>query len=783
MNKSDRPALLWALVVCLLLAHNAYLWLGKRIAPDTDILALLPAEQRDPVLQQALTHMIHSAQQRLIVLVGADDWAESVRAADAYGTVLAGRGDLLEADGRIGDQKQNDWLELFQRYRLGLVTSHDEAALRSRPKEYWVDAALNRLYSPFAGPKVGAWQDDPFGLFADWVQARAAETPVRPRDGRLFVGDGARQFVVMPLALRVPAFSMAAEQAVMPLLEEARRAARQAVPEVEVIQAGVILHAAAAAEQARREVSIIGVGSIAGIVLLMWLAFRSLAPIAWIMLSIAVGCLGGISAAWLLFERVHLLTLVFGASLIGVAQDYGIYFLCKRLSADVKLDSHRLLRRLLAPLALTLVTTVIGYMALALTPFPGLRQMAVFSAVGLVFAWLTVVFWFPALTRSTTLKSGGLARWYAATLARWPSLTRDWATLAAGILFVTFAALGLSRLTVRDDIRLLQNPAKNLIDDQVKASRLLDAPTPAQFYLVRGATPETVLQREETLKQRLEPLIEKRVVGGYQAISNWAPSLREQAADRQLIEEKLLNQGGALAMLAARVGENARWTAAMRDRLLASASPLAPDDFLKTPAGEPWRHLWLGQVDGGYGSIVALRGLGYAGLPVLQQLAAGLDGVQWVDQVGEISSVLGRYRQYMGWVVLLSYLAVYGLLYPRYRGASWRVLAPTALASVAALALLGIAGEHLQLFHILALMLLLGIGVDYGIFLQEDPGRRDHAAWLAVGLSAVSTLLSFGLLGLSRTPALQAFGLTMSIGIAAVWLVVPYFGGYRTRQE
>jgi predicted exporter len=576
---------------------------------------------------------------------------------------------------------------------------------------------------------------------------------------------------------------MAAEQAVMPLLEEARRAARQAVPEVEVIQAGVILHAAAAAEQARREVSIIGVGSIAGIVLLMWLAFRSLAPIAWIMLSIAVGCLGGISAAWLLFERVHLLTLVFGASLIGVAQDYGIYFLCKRLSADVKLDSHRLLRRLLAPLALTLVTTVIGYMALALTPFPGLRQMAVFSAVGLVFAWLTVVFWFPALTRSTTLKSGGLARWYAATLARWPSLTRDWATLAAGILFVTFAALGLSRLTVRDDIRLLQNPAKNLIDDQVKASRLLDAPTPAQFYLVRGATPETVLQREETLKQRIEPLIEKRVVGGYQAISNWAPSLREQAADRQLIEEKLLNQGGALAMLAARVGENAQWTAAMRDRLLASASPLAPDDFLKTPAGEPWRHLWLGQVDGGYGSIVALRGLGYAGLPVLQQLAAGLDGVQWVDQVGEISSVLGRYRQYMGWVVLLSYLAVYGLLYPRYRGASWRVLAPTALASVAALALLGIAGEHLQLFHILALMLLLGIGVDYGIFLQEDPGRRDHAAWLAVGLSAVSTLLSFGLLGLSRTPALQAFGLTMSIGIAAVWLVVPYFGGYRTRQE
>jgi len=39
----------------------------------------------------------------------------------------------------------------------------------------------------------------------------------------------------------------------------------------------------------------------------------------------------------------------------------------------------------------------------------------------------------------------------------------------------------------------------------------------------------------------------------------------------------------------------------------------------------------------------------------------------------------------------------------------------------------------------------------------------------------VSTLLSFGLLGLSRTPALQAFGLTMLLGAALVWMIVPCF--------
>jgi predicted exporter len=146
-----------------------------------------------------------------------------------------------------------------------------------------------------------------------------------------------------------------------------------------------------------------------------------------------------------------------------------------------------------------------------------------------------------------------------------------------------------------------------------------------------------------------------------------------------------------------------------------------------------------------------------------------------VDKVGEISGILAAYRRYMSWVLLFSYLAVYGLLYVRYRQHSWRVLAPTALATIVTLALLGIAGQGLQLFHVLGLMLLLSIGVDYGIFFQEPNSHRDDAAWLAAGLSALSTMLSFGLLGLSRTPPLQAFGLTMAIGVAAVTLLVPCF--------
>jgi predicted exporter len=767
---------LWTVVVAIVVAHSAYLWLGQRLAVDTDILALLPAEQRDPVLQRAFAHMVDATQQRLVVLVGAAEWGDTIRAADAYGEVLAPHAGVIRSGEGITDQTGSDWVASFERRRLVLMTSQDEASLRSQSQQFWADIALAKLYNPFSGPKMTAWQDDPFGLFGNWVQARAQETPVRPRAGRLFVSDGQREYVVMPFTLQVPVFSVAGQQAMISLLEQARQAAYRVVPNAEVIQAGVILHAAVAAERARLEISIISIGSLAGIVLLTWVTFRSFKPIVLITLSIIIGFLGALSISSLLFNGIHIITLVFGASLIGVAEDYGIYFLCKRSGADDRLGSWQLLRRILPALLLTLVTSVIGYMGLALTPFPGLHQMAVFSIIGLIFAWLTVVFWFPALVHASSLRNQSLLNWYGRRLTRWPLFYHDRRSYLAAASFAALAVLGWLYLDVQDDIRSLQNSPKNLLDDQFKINKLLDLPAPGQFYLLRGDTAETLLLREEMLKQRLDRLIDNRQISGYHAISNWAPSARLQAARRELIEKSLLDKNGPLATLAERLGEDRGWVTATRARLLGASAIIVPEDFLKTSASEPWRYLWLGEVaNDEYAALVALRGVTKDSLPALERAGAGIQGVQWVDKVGEISAVLAGYRRYMSWVLLLSYLPVYVLLYFRYRQDSWRVLAPTVLATIVTLTLLSIAGQGLQLFHVLGLMLLLGIGVDYGIFFQEPNGHHDDAAWLAAGLSALSTMLSFGLLGLSRTPPLRAFGLTMAIGIAAVTLIVPCF--------
>ncbi|MBV8634857.1 MAG: MMPL family transporter, partial [Burkholderiaceae bacterium] len=541
----------------------------------------------------------------------------------------------------------------------------------------------------------------------------------------------------------------------------------------DILKAGVLLHAAAAGEQAAREVSTIGMGSLIGIILLMWVCFRSPRPILLILLSIGVGFLGAFIVCWGLFGRIHLLTLVFGASLIGVAQDYGIYFLCSRMNAEQGVDSFALLKRIMPGLLLTLLTTVIGYMGLALTPFPGLRQMALFSAFGLIFAWLTVAAWFPFMAGRKAMQAGAVVRWYGALL-RLPPAKHSVSLVIAGVALM-FIVKGCLQLGVNDDIRLLQNPPQQLVKEQMAVGKLLDSPTPVQFFLVRGDNAEQVLQREEQLSARLDGLIAQHKLGGYQALSNWVPSLQTQETRRQLVEDKLLQDGAALSKLGTEIEEDKDWAAATRAHLLESAAPVTPDEFLTSSAAEPWRFLWLGQAGKGVAGIVALRGMDSTGVVAVREAGAGMEGVQWVDKVQGISSVLGKYRVYMGWVVLVSYAVVFLLLWPRYRRDTWRVLAPAAMASIATLGLLGQFHQNLQLFHILALMLLLGVGVDYGIFMQEQPGREELTPWLATGLSAASTILSFGLLALSHTPALQAFGLTMLAGTASVWVLVPCF--------
>lgn len=676
----------------------------------------------------------------MVVLITGPTEADSMAAADQFAAAL--KSDRLETI--PGPRSDLSALEQLEPFRDRLLTQGQLARLANATPEELEQRALMQLQQPMS-QRLGEFRDDPLQLFPEFLRERAQVTKVRPKGAHLVV----EHSVLLRYQLVGAAFALDG----VAHLATALDVAKAAVPaNVEVLAAGVPLFAEAAAVQANGEVSTVGFGSLLAILLIMWLAFRSPRPLLLVVLSVGMGVAAGLSVCVLLFGKVHLMTLVFGAGLVGVAEDYGLHYFASRQAQPAR-DRRELLRHLTPGLFMAMLTSVAGYVMLAIAPMPGLRQVAVFSSVGLAGAFLTVLAWFPTLDRGA-VKATRFSQLWAGTRAKWPSLSTK-ALVVAVLLSSAVTALGLSRLNPLDDIRALQASPPALIDAQRAVAQRIGLPSPAQFFIVRGDSEAQRLEREEALTTQLQELASKGVLTGHEAVSSWVPSPRRQEAQREVFTR-------ASDAVLTRLADELEDAPAPR----AESALLTVEKMLASSLGEALRPLWMKDA-----SVVLVHAPQRDRLPELAALSS-LPGVRFVDRTGELSSLMQRWRVGMTELLLAGYTVIFVALFARFRRRAWRALLPTAVASGLALATVGFLGEPLTLFHVLALWLLLGMGVDYGIFLLEHSADQGEA-WLAVGLGAVSTLLSFGLLAVSTTPAIHAFGVTLGVGVTLVWLLSP----------
>jgi len=775
-------AWIWLACAALLLAATV-----ARFVPEppieTDLLALLPPTERNPLAEQAATRLGRLTGERAVFLVGLPDSKTNGAEARAAASLLAAR---LE-DGktfkkivtRIPAPDPAALLDLYIPHRMGLIApelrgeafSPDNLAAR-------LDA---RLVSPFGGGGALPLATDPFGLFDAWLQSLPyRQFRLTLEDGWLTVREsGGMTWVLVSGELAGSAFAPVVQQGLQARLPAAEAEMRRRWPGVQVLRAGAVFHATAARASAEREMHVIGVGSLLGIVLLLLLAYRSAGPLALGLLSVGVGiCAAVLTTTWV-FGRLHLMTLVFGASLIGEAIDYAIQYFSARLGAGPEWDARRGLATVFPALAVALATSVVGYAALAFTPFPAMRQIAVFAISGLAAAWLTVVLVLPwRLARPQTWTPGRLL----ALPGRWLNLWRAHVTPRAFLVFTGLALLvavsGGVRLTADDDIRqLIQSPADLTAQErQLRALTGLEAGS--QFFLIEGDSPEQVLQREEALAS----LLADRGIE-LQGLSRFVPSCRQQQHDHQRLRDALPAARQVLEDAGFRAEAIADWSKQIGT---APGDCLAPQAWLDSPLSTPFRHLWLGQTNMTTGVATGFASLalpsGYQEVTALTEASRGLPGVTLVDKPGAVSRLFAEYRRLGVYVIAAATLLIFAVLAWRYgpRGAA-AVLAPVLLAQALTLGLLGHAGVVLNLFNLLALLLVLGVGINYAIFLFEgargepgqQPASREAAALLGVALSAATTLLSFGLLSLSSMPALAGFGITLALGVGIAVLLAP----------
>lgn len=755
------PRLFLLLLVAVLALAG---WQWHRAAPlSADLMTLVPGATHDPSVQRAEQRMQEPLNREMLVLVGHPQREQAIALAQRLGEQWQASGLFEKVQWSLQTDLQAVREQLLQG-RLALLSNADRNDLVHNPQGF-IKQRVESLYDPFSGVSLVPSQDDWLGLTGriQNSQPRPAAVQLDTASGAL-VAEADRQYWVLLRARTLGnAFDMQLPLQVADLLASSRLEADQGG--ARLLAASGLLYAASGQRQASQEITWVGGGATVGILLLLLLAFRRLRVLL-AFVPVLVGMLFGAVACVALFGQMHVMTLVLGSSLIGVAVDYPLHYLSKSWSLR-PWHSWPALRLTLPGLSLSLVTSCIGYLALAFTPFPALTQIAVFSAAGLLGAYLSAVCLLPALLKGSDLRPSQwplqIAQWLVDL--RLKLLSRVPGPLLLGLL-ILFCAAGLWRLDSRNDIRQWVASPAQLLEEAQAVARITGYQPTSQFYLVRGADQSQLLERLQALGNRLQPLVDAGKLKGYMALSQFVASPAEQQQARDALKAMPEHWQPLLAL-----GVPQRALQAELDRLLALTT-LDIDQALSGPLGEPWRTLWLGSDGEGVAAIVSLQGLNDAALLRLQ--GADLQGVQLVDRLGDLNQLFAATQVSAAELKLLSCaLIVVLLILPFGMGGALRIVALPLLAALCSLASLGWLGQPLTLFSLFGLLLVTAISVDYAILMHEQIGGA-AVSLLGTLLAASTTWLSFGLLAVSSTPAVSNFGLAVSLGLAFSFVLAPW---------
>jgi len=290
---------------------------------------------------------------------------------------------------------------------------------------------------------------------------------------------------------------------------------------------------------------------------------------------------------------------------------------------------------------------------------------------------------------------------------------------------------------------------------------------------VSGENIEAWYHNEQQLLAQLDGLKQQHALTLYQGISQYWASEASQQANYQLLKQSLYDSG-LLKQYMIELGfselaiktEYQQFAAAKQQTIPLSA-------WLKT-ADESKQQLWLGCGAERCLSIVSLTGI--SDLSALSALPP-LSGVSLIDPAGDLSALFARYRIRATGLLISAYCLVFLGLVVKFgwRNAS-KIIAVPVVAALVSLAMMGWFDQLFSLFNLFALLLVLGIGIDDAIFFYLAHNNKRDTTSLAVVLSALTTLLAFGLLAISSTEIVHAFGFTVAVGILTALMASPLVG-------
>ncbi|HLN48976.1 MAG TPA: MMPL family transporter [Steroidobacteraceae bacterium] len=781
-----RARVIAAWLTCIALAA----FVVSRARYVTDLSAFLP-EIPTP-MQRLLVDQLREGPASRVILIGLERGDAAIRArisvAMAHRLRLDREFSGIENGEPVAAQRDREFL-FRHRYLLS------ETVTAQRFSAAGLKGAIEETVAGLASSEGMMLKSlvprDPTGEMLQIVDQLSRIARPQTRGGVWVSADGKRTLLVAQTAA-AGSDTDAQELALAAIRRAFAAACREIVaqvpesPQVQMNLSGPAVFAVAARATIRNAAVRLSIASGALIAALLLVVYRSPRALILGLLPVATGAMAGIAAVALGFGAVHGLTLGFGVTLIGESVDYSIYFFTSSAagtSGAAALHSWR--RRRWPIVRLGMLTSVCGFASLLPSGFPGLAQLGAYSIGGLLAAAAVTRFVLPDLIPDTIairdITPWGLRLEHLVRPVRGMSAAAIWgaalaiAGIAALVLYQQRDTLWNRELSSLSPIPLADQRYDAALRSDLGQASALD------LVVVSGPDLESVLRGAERTARALEPLIDEKVIGGFDSPATYLPSLATQEARRNSLPEQSIlreNLAEATAGLALR---REQLTPFLDDVESArGAGLITPQDLRGTSLGAGFDALILHQWDR-WNALLPLHAA-QAAAPdidlarVREALArAGSGDAQLLDLKSESDALYRSYLHEATRLSLAGLAAIVALLWIVLRSPARaaRVLAPLILSVLCVAAALSLCGRQLTILHLVGMLLIVAVGSNYALFFdapRQENGNDAALTLASLTIANLSTVIGFGLLSFSRVPVLEDLGMTVAPGaLLALW--------------
>ena len=456
------------------------------------------------------------------------------------------------------------------------------------------------------------------------------------------------------------------------------------------------------------------------IIFLTYYYFRSFKILLPIALSIAFGFLAGFAISKTIFSTFHIITFLFGTTLIGIGIDYSYHYIF----------SENFDKSFVKDLTLSLLSTMMAFSLLYFLKIDILNQIATFTNAGLAAIYIFILTIYPCIKFPKSV--------------RFFKFQFNKKIKISVIIFVIFSIItGLLKVNFDDSLTSLYTPAKNLLKTEKLFNKISNLEGGKSVILaVKGESLQKILENEESVTS----LIDKKGIN-YLCISKFIPSIKHQE-------------------------ENETLTKLLYENNLKDYKGILSDKQINLLINEVYKPQAIEIEDFSFFKDLLLNNNTSIIISFSDFIPEVNKNIEIVDFQGTVSKYLREYRIGFLKILPIIYLLLYFILVLSYGyKQALKMFLPLLISSLFVIAFVSLIGIDLNLFNLLGLLLALGFTVDYSIFGRKNLVKNETAIFLA----CITTALSFLLLSFTTFKLISTLALTTSLGVIFNYILIKVF--------